>query len=148
MTPVQWRDADADDYELLVPWNLHLQEDEGSEPMPLAEIEARMRRWLAADYRVVVFLSAGQRVGYALFRPTDPDLKGPNGVYLRQFFIARECRGEGLGHAAWTLLHTEVFPTGHKVVLEALRSNPGARRFWESLGFEAYSTTYELRPPG
>jgi GNAT superfamily N-acetyltransferase len=136
--------AEASDLSRLVSWNLQLQEDEGASRMSTEDAEARMRRWLQGDYRATVFEHDGA-LGYAVFRPTDPDVMGADGVYLRQFFIARERRRQGLGSAALRLLTEQVVP-GCRLVFEVLTSNPGGRSFWQSLGLEEWFTTYQRRP--
>lgn len=113
--------------------------------MELDAIESRLRRWLAEQYEGLVFELGPDAVGYALFRDTDPDLKEPGGIYLRQFFIVPERRRRGLGAAAFRLVLDHTVP-GRRLVLEALASNPGGIAFWRSLGLTVYSTTLELQP--
>jgi uncharacterized glyoxalase superfamily protein PhnB/GNAT superfamily N-acetyltransferase len=138
---VTCREADIGDLDAIAGWNRQLQEDEGSPPMARGDIAARLDRWLDAGYRAVVFESAQAPVGYALFCVADPDLKGPDGIYLRQFFILRERRRQGFGRRAYAAFARE-FCDGREIVLEALGSNPGAHTFWQTLGFEPYSITY------
>jgi GNAT superfamily N-acetyltransferase len=144
---MQWRPLTGSDLPTVGRWNRELQEDEGSQPMPLEAIEARLAKWLAGEYTGTVFSEDGIEVGYALFRPTDPELKGPGGIYVRQFFIVRDQRGAGTGRRAFELLAREVLPAGHRIVLEALASNPGGQRFWRSLGFAEYAVTFQLEAP-
>ena len=113
--------------------------------MEAAAIIARLRRWLANEYQGLLFELDSRPVGYALFRPTDPDLKGADGIYLRQFFIAREHRRRGLGSQAFGLFVDHAV-SGRRVVLEALASNPAGQAFWQSLGLRVYSVAFE-RPP-
>lgn len=103
--------------------------------MTVAQLEERMRRWLAAEYRAVLFEAADGPAGYALFR-SDED-----GVYLRQFLVQRALRRRGLGRAAVRLLLEEVFPRGVRVWLQVLEQNEGGLAFWRALGFRPHART-------
>lgn len=131
------------DLELVSSWNRQLQIDEGATVMEPEAVLDRLRGWLQSDYEGVVFELGDAAVGYALFRSTDPDLKAPDGLYLRQFFVASQHRRRGIGTAAFREFTTQVV-RGRRLVLEVLESNPGGERFWQSLGLTRYSTTFEL----
>jgi ribosomal-protein-alanine N-acetyltransferase len=88
-----------------------------------------MRGWLAGDYEAALFEHAGEALAYALWCPE------PGGVYLRQFFVAREWRRRGVGRQAFALLRREILPPGARLSLEVLPGNQRALRFWEALGF-------------
>jgi len=113
--------------------------------MELDAIRARLERWLGEGYEGLIFESDSQPVGYALFRATDPDLKEPDGLYLRQFFVLRKHRRCGFGTRAFRLFQNDVL-VERRLVLEALASNPDGRAFWQSLGLTPYSVTFELKP--
>jgi uncharacterized protein YkuJ len=51
--------------------------------MTMVELLHRMRGWLAADYRAVIFEDNGELVAYVLFR------EDPDEIYLRQLFVIR-----------------------------------------------------------
>ena len=88
---MKWRRATLDDSPVLARMNVELIQDEGhSDPMTTAQLEDRMRRWLAAEYSAVLFEDAGEPVAYALFR----DNEG-HGIFLRQFFVVRHRRRQG-----------------------------------------------------
>ena len=124
---------------------MNLQQDEGVPVLAHAEALARLELWLAGTYRCVVFTQRNEVVGYALFRPTDPHTEGhPGGVYVRQFFLVPQRRGQGWGRKAFELLLSEVLPAGCYVTLEALATNPAGQAFWRALGFTEYSRRYEL----
>ena len=72
--------------------------------MTVPELEQRMRNWLSGDYRAVVLEEGGQAVAYALFR------EEPEQVYLRQLFVLRGRRRQGIGRWAVELLRTRVWP--------------------------------------
>ncbi len=114
--------------------------------MAVEAIMFRLDRWLNSDYDGVVFEHSTEPVGYALYRPTDPELKSPDGVYLRQFFIAPERRRLGLGTEAFREFASQVVGS-RRLVLEVLETNPAGRSFWISLGLTPYSTTFESPPP-
>jgi GNAT superfamily N-acetyltransferase len=127
---VDFRFAGEADLPLLAAWNEQLIEDERAVTrLDRAGLEARMRVWIAAEYRAVLFEEAGQPVGYALFRPDEA------GVYLRQFFVARERRRRGLGRRAVGLLLEYAFPRGCRVSLQVLNQNAAGLAFWRALGF-------------
>jgi ribosomal protein S18 acetylase RimI-like enzyme len=142
------RPATAADVQLLADMNRQLCDDERSRnPMTIAELAVRMEKWLSEDWQAVLFQEPSQVVGYALFQigadyydPVVPE------VYIRQFFIRREHRSRGLGRQAFDLLARQCFPTGARVHLDVLATNPNGQRFWESLGFQSYSTALRLEP--
>jgi GNAT superfamily N-acetyltransferase len=142
---LEWRYAQDADLPLLARWNRELQEDEGAAAMSAEALLGRLRRWLSSEYTAILFDSQETPIGYALFRRTDPDLKDPSGVYLRQFFVSRDKRRQGMGTRAMELLLADVLG-GHRVILEALNSNPAGHAFWRSLGFQPYSVRYDLDP--
>ena len=144
---MQWRLAATADLDLLARWNRQLQQDEGSVALSETEARERLQRWLQSAYQAVVFSEAGADVGYALYRDTDADAQGEGGIYLRQFFVARDARRAGYGTRIMELFLKEVIP-GRWVLLEALQSNPGGQAFWRSLGFEAAYTGFRLSRGG
>jgi GNAT superfamily N-acetyltransferase len=152
------RAATQADLPALAAMNQRLIQDEGSRnPMTLDQLEARLRDWLTSgDWRIdlIEFDSdelinasrstrrASRTIGYAVYqhRQDDYDPAQPV-VYVRQFYIERDWRGQGWGRRAFALLAQERFPTGCTIILEALASNPRGYRFWASLGFQDYCTT-------
>jgi GNAT superfamily N-acetyltransferase len=79
----------------LADMNWQLIRDEGHRnPMTVPQLADRMARWLGGQYEAVLFEEAGRPVGYALFR------REPEHIYLRHFFVARDCRRRGVGRAA------------------------------------------------
>ena len=125
---------------LLAAMSYALIQDEGHRnPMTVAELEQRLCGWLeSGDYDAVIFERDLQPVAYALYR-----LEPNSDVYLRQFFVTREYRCQGIGRAAIELLFREIWPAGTRVAVEVLAHNQVGRRFWSALGFEDYSLTLE-----
>jgi GNAT superfamily N-acetyltransferase len=134
------RPATIEDCALLAELNHQLIRDEGHRnPMTVAELEQRMRGWLSGgEYRAILFEHDGGAVAYALFR-FEPDAS----IYLRQFFMCRDKRRQGIGSQAVELLFSEVFPARTRVTLEVLAQNEIGRGFWEAAGFQNYSVCLE-----
>jgi len=137
--PLNFRFATEADCPRLAELNHQLIRDEGHRNrMTVPELEERMRRWLGSEYRAVLFERGGEAVAYALFRVA------PDGIYLRQFFVQRQCRRQGVGRAAVDCLVTRVFPPGLRVTVEALVHNRPAHDFWRAVGFQDYAVTLEM----
>ena len=130
------RAASTADLPLLGAWNQELIEDERADTaLDLAQLEQRMRSWLADSYHAVIFETDDGPIGYALHRPDE------SGICLRQFYVARTCRRRGLGREAVRLLLREVFPRGARVSLEVLDRNEAALAFWRAMGFRTHAQT-------
>ena len=141
------RPANEVDLPLLAQMNKRLIEDEGSRnPMSLDQLADRMRGWLLGDWQLKLFATDDRVVGYAVYQlRRDEYFPDQTIVYLRQFYIEREMRGQGLGTAAFRALAAEHFPPGSRVVIDVLASNPRGYDFWRHVGFAPYSTTMHLR---
>lgn len=138
---MKWRRTTDADVPLLAKMNRQLREDEAPLTEPLrVNFEERMGGWLASEYIAVLFEVDEAPVAYALWR----DNEG-RGIYLRQFFVVRGRRQQGLGRRAIELLVGEVLPPGTDVTLEVLEQNTRAFAFWQALGFGPYARTL-LRP--
>ena len=133
--------ATADDCPLLAEFNHQLIQDEGHRSrMRVAELERRMRDWLAGDYRAVLFEERSEVVAYALFREL------PDEVYLRQLFVVRHRRREGIGRRAVDTLRAEVWPKDKRLTVEVLVANERGVAFWRSVGYADYALTLEILP--
>jgi GNAT superfamily N-acetyltransferase len=148
LVEITLRLADPQDAPVLAQLNRQLIEDEQSRnPMSLAELEARMRRWLAGDWSALLILCDGQVAGYGLFQlRCDDYFPEQTVVYVRHYCIARGFRRQGLGRAAFERIVADWFPAGATLELDVLESNPTGRLFWDALGFRPYCTTLK-RPP-
>lgn len=132
------RCACLDDVAVLAEMNRQLIEDEGHRnSMTVEEIEGRMRRWLTTDYQAVVFQEGTEALGYALFK------QEPEWLYLRQFFVRREKRRQGIGRNAITWLLQNAWGDAKRIRLDVLIGNSTAIQFWRSVGFEDYCLTME-----
>lgn len=140
---MRYRLATTDDYPLLATLNHQLIRDEGHRnPMTEAELEDRMRGWLTSgEYQAMLFEQAGQVVAYALYRENETE------VYLRQFFVARPRRREGIGRRAIQILFTEVWPRHKRWTVSVLVQNTTAVAFWRAVGYVDYDLTLEIMPP-
>jgi 2-amino-4-hydroxy-6-hydroxymethyldihydropteridine diphosphokinase len=123
--------------------NRQLVEDEGARTrLTLHGLEGRMRRWLRAEYDATIFELAGEPVAYALYRKTE------SGTHIRQFFVVRNARRQGIGRRAVELLLERVLALEATVELGVLAHNRRALAFWKATGFTEYVTTLErLRRP-
>ena len=125
------REAGSDDIPRLAAWNAQLIADERNDnPMPAAELAARIREWLASEYRAVVFELDGNACGYALFR----DL--PECTHLRHFFVEPAYRRRGVGRGAFDDLRRTRFARDKRVLVEVLVWNAQGAAFWKTVGFE------------
>jgi GNAT superfamily N-acetyltransferase len=138
---MNFRFATADDCVLLAELNHQLIRDEGHRNrMSVPELAERMKEWLAGEYRAVIFeLDAGV-VAYALYR------EQPDEIYLRQLFVARDRRGQGIGRRAVEILRSQIWPQNKRLTVEVLTANAGATAFWRSVGYRDYCLTLEIMP--
>jgi ribosomal protein S18 acetylase RimI-like enzyme len=133
------REATVDDAPVLAELNRQLIEDEGSlNRMTLVELEARMRAWLRAEYRALLFTVDGATVAYALFRPSD------DGIHLRQFFVVRAHRRRGYGLRAIALVRERFVPRDMCMDLDVLIHNERAIAFWRACGFREHAVSFRI----
>src|SRR5215468_2732123 len=96
---MNFRRATLDDCALLAELNHQLIRDEGHRnKMTVSELEQRTRGWLASEYAAILFEDGGEVVAYALYRDD------PEELYLRQLFVVRNRRRQGIGREAVELL--------------------------------------------
>ncbi len=136
-----FRKAELEDCALLALWNQQLIRDEGSRnTMTLADLEARMHRWLSDEYRGIIFEESGSFAGYALYWVDVSE------VFLRQYFIAPERRRQGLGLHGLRILRQQVWPHDRRLTVDVLTSNTAALAFWRAAGYTDYALTLEILP--
>ena len=136
---MNYRYAVDTDAPLLADINQQLIQDEwGGGGMPLAHLEARMRRWIEEDeYRAILFQEDGATVAYSLVS-IDED-----SAYIRHFFVLHEHRGRGVGRRAIETLLGEIIPAGLRITLDVLASNTVGHAFWRAAGFSDYAIRME-----
>ena len=137
-----WRRCTVADAPLLAELNAQLSEDEGASVGTPAAYQDRMRTWLEQGrYAAALASSEVGPVAYVVWRH-DPD---DDDIYVRQFFVVREHRGQGLGRRLFERAADELW-AGRVLRLDVYDSNPRGRAFWERLGFGAYSALMRRDP--
>jgi len=136
-----FRFATTDDCPMLADLNHQLIRDEGHRNrMTVAELEQRMCDWLSSEYRAVIYEDGGETVAYALFR------EQPEEIYLRQLFVVRHRRSQGLGQWAVEILRSQVWPKNKRLTVEVLIANSRAVTFWRKVGYTDYCLALEILP--
>ena len=129
------------DLVLLAEWNSQLICDEGHRNrMTVPELRERMRGWLEGEYKAAILTTAGKPVAYALYRESD------EGVHLRQLFVGRDHRRQGIGRKAIEILHKHIWPSHKRLTVEVLTSNTVAIDFWRAVGYRDYCLKLEVTP--
>ncbi|KOP67391.1 hypothetical protein AMS62_20720 [Bacillus sp. FJAT-18019] len=142
------KEANLDDVHMLTERNQELIREENSEnPMTYSQLYNRMSGFLDNDWRAVFLIINDEIAGYALFRERengfDPNQKE---IYLRQYLIRKNYRGRGWGREGIHLLMSNIFSPNATIHIDVLESNPGGRKFWESMGFKPYYINMRLTP--
>lgn len=141
MIDMTFRTATQDDCPLLAGLNQQLIQDEGHRNrMSVPELEQRMRGWLSGEYQATIFADGGAAVAYGLFRE-QPDL-----IYLRQFFVVRHRRRQGLGRHAVGILRSQVWPKDRRLTVDVLVANRAGIEFWRSVDYTDYALSLEILP--
>ena len=136
-----FRPATLDDCALLARLNHELIRDEGHRnPMTVPELEQRMRGWISGEYRAIIYEVGGEIVAYALFR------EQPEEIYLRQLFVVRHRRSQGIGRWAVDILRSQIWPKTKRLTVEVLVANTRAVSFWRSVGYADYALSLEILP--
>jgi GNAT superfamily N-acetyltransferase len=137
---MDYRTAEPCDAPLLARLNQQLIVDEGHRNrMTLPELEQRMGGWLDGGvYQAVIFQRDGETVGYALFRSK------PEHVYVRQFFVCRAVRRQGIGREAVAWLRRHAWVDASRIRVDVLAGNEQGIEFWRSVGFRDYCITMEM----
>jgi GNAT superfamily N-acetyltransferase len=136
-----FRPATTEDCSLLAELNHQLIHDEGHRNcMTVAELEQRMCGWLTGEYQAVIYEDGGQVVAYALFR------EQPEEIYLRQLFVLRHRRRQGIGRVAVETLRSQVWPKTKRLTVEVLIANKRGMAFWREVGYTDYCLSLEILP--
>jgi len=141
---MEYRFASMEDVPLLARMNRELVEDEGHRNrfQSPAWFEDRMRGFIDGVYRAVVFERDGRALAYALY--TD-QTEHADEIYLRQIFVDRSCRRQGIGREAMRILREEIWPEEKRITVGVLQGNQPAIEFYRAIGFQPYSMEMELR---
>jgi GNAT superfamily N-acetyltransferase len=138
---MEFRVATGDDLDLLAEWNHQLIRDEGHRnAMTVSELRERMQGWLISEYKAVIFGPESDPLGYALYR------EGDAVIYLRQLFVRRDRRSEGIGREAVRILREQIWPRHKRLTVEVLTANVRAVKFWRSVGYTDYCLALEIMP--
>jgi GNAT superfamily N-acetyltransferase len=139
----QWRPCTPLDAPALGRFNAQLAEDEGAPSLgPTSFYVERMRTWLSQGrYQAALAWAQDEPVAYALWRD-DPDYAD---IFVRQFFVAREHRGRGMGQRLFEQAVRQ-FWDGRPLRLDVYDSNPRGAAFWARLGFAPYSRLMRRMP--
>jgi ribosomal protein S18 acetylase RimI-like enzyme len=142
---MKYRFAVVEDIPLLARMNRQLAEDEGHRNRFHADswFENRMRDFINGNYRAILFEREERIVAYALF--TD-QTENSDTVYLRQIFVDRSCRRQGIGRDAMRILQEEIWPAEKRITVGVLYGNQTAIDFYRAIGFQPYSIEMELPP--
>jgi predicted acetyltransferase len=136
-----FRWATLHDCALLAELNHQLIRDEGHRnSMTISELTRRMKSWLAGDYAAVLFENDGAVVAYAVYA------EQPEKIYLRQLFVVRNRRRQGMGRQVMEILRSKIWPKNKRLTVEVLASNTPATAFWRAMGYRDYSLMLEILP--
>lgn len=138
--------AGNSDLQLLAEMNKQLIEDEkSSNPMGLKELEERMREFLESTWEIDLIMKEAKVIGYTLYKyQEDIFNRDEKQVYVRQYFIRRECRNMGYGIAGIELLKKTRFINVKRIEIDVLETNPEGKRFWDKAGFKPYYTNMRM----
>ena len=137
---MRYRIATIDDLSLLTRMNRKLVEDEQHRNrfMTMPELEGRMQNFLTGKYRAVIFEDGRETLAYALFCD-----EGDH-IYLRQFFVSRNHRRQGIGRKAVEILKEHVWPKDKRITVGILSHNKVGYAFWKAVGFSDYAVELEM----
>src|SRR5882672_9262508 len=115
---MNFRRATLSDCALLAELNHQLIRDEGHRNrMTVSELEQRMKGWLSSEYAAVLFEEKKETVAYALYH------EQPTEIYLRQLFVVRNRRRQGIGRKAFELLRSQIWPANKRLTVDVLVQN-------------------------
>jgi GNAT superfamily N-acetyltransferase len=139
-TTMTFRPATLDDCPLLAELNHQLIRDEGHRNrMTVPELEQRIRGWLSGEYRAVIYEDGKEVVAYGLYREQLEE------IYLRQLFVVRNRRRQGIGRSAVQILRSQVWPKDKRLTVDVLVANQSGVAFWRSVGYTDYALSLEIR---
>lgn len=126
------------DSKILAKLNKMLIDDGGSiNSMSEAELEERMKQFLASDYLAYLFTVDNVTVGYALVNI------GQKPFFIRQFYIIKEYRRKRYGTQAFRSIVEAL--EANEVDLTVLVQNEIGYKFWISCGLIPYEIMMHYR---
>lgn len=136
--PVTFREARAEDAERLDAAQRRLSADLGDPHRSSAELLRRMGLGSGPVFRAILAERGLRIAGFALASPVLSTVRGGSGAFVSDLWVEPEMRGAGLGArllaetarvaaARWGALYLK---------LAVYDDNPGARVFYDRLGFE------------
>jgi GNAT superfamily N-acetyltransferase len=138
---MDYRIAEDKDLDLLAEWNHQLIRDEGHRnPMTVPELKERMKNWLLGEYTAIIFYEGTEPAAYTLFREQADE------IYLRQFFVKRGRRRQGIGKEAIEILMRQIWNHSKRLTVEVLCHNHEGIAFWKAVGYKEYCLTLEKMP--
>jgi ribosomal protein S18 acetylase RimI-like enzyme len=137
--------ATLDDVPLLAEMNRQLTEDEQHRNRFRDQewFAQRMRSFLSGEYQAVLFEWQGRPAAYALYRPD-----GEESIYLRQIFVARDCRRRGIARQAIAILREHYWPKEKRIAVDVLAGNAAAIALYKAVGFRDYAVQMEMSASG
>ena len=141
---MNFRYATLNDLPVLVRMNRELTEDEQHRNRFQSEewFKERMKSFLKGEYEAVLFEIEDKAVAYALYR-NHPEYDDT--IYLRQIFVDRSIRRQGLGRKVMEILMKEFWPEEKRLTVGVLSDNKVAFSFYKSVGFKEYSIELEIK---
>jgi len=130
--------TDEDINTLAVMNNQLIEDERHRSKMTVQDLEIRIRKWLSKNYHAAIAEEKDEIIAYALWR------RDPDWIYLRQLFVNRNKRRQGIGRAFIKWLHENAWKKDKWIRVEALIVNPEGIAFWRAIGFKDYCITLEL----
>jgi ribosomal protein S18 acetylase RimI-like enzyme len=136
--------ATMDDAPILAKMNRELTKDENHRNrfMPYEWFLERMISFLRGDYQAILFERNGKIVAYALYRNLE---EHEDTIYLRQIYVDRAYRRQGIGRSMMQVLMKEYWPENKRLTVEVLSANKAAYTFYKSVGYQDYSIELEIK---
>ncbi len=140
---MQYRIATLADVPTLSAMNRQLIEDEGHRNRFKSDawLEQRMRDFLSGEYEAVLFEPDGEVVAYALYTQ---HRHHTDSIHLRQIFVARALRRQGIGREVMRILRQEIWPADKRLTVGVLVGNHAARDFYTDMGYREYALELEI----
>lgn len=140
---VNYRFGIESDLDLLAEWNHQIIRDEGHRnTMSVRQLRERMKGWPEGKYKAVLFDIGSDPVAYTLHREGDQE------IYLRQLFVRRGHRRQGIEGQAVGILRKQIWPPDKRLTVDVLKANEPAVAFWRSVGYTDYCFTLKIMPKG